>query len=168
MCVGAMLNTSSQFSHDSADQAAKTRGVAQIAAIWRARWPMMGCMGWVDCAATCIHALSNKWGLRTPSAIRWLSGRIVCARGTAGEPRGSGAGNRATALIYCLVPALPRICCQRAFWESLLFAIGNFFLRVARAGVNCFLSKQSHLRKGIPGGNHHIRCGTNCAHAKHT
>ena len=48
--------------------------------------------------------------------------------GTGGTPRGSGAGNRATALIYCLVPALPRICCQRAFWESLLYAVGNFFL----------------------------------------
>ena len=27
---------------------------------------MMGCMGWVDCAATCIPALSNKWGAQDP------------------------------------------------------------------------------------------------------
>ena len=169
MCVGAMLNTSSQFSHDSADQAAKTRGVAQIAAIWRAGWPMMGCMGWVDCAATCIHALSNKSGAQDPVSHQVAVGQDrMCLRHGWGTTRLRGGESRDS---FDLLPGscpAPHLLPTRFLRVSSLRHWQFLFARLAKAGVNCFLSKQSHLRKGIPGGNHHIRCGTNCARAKRT
>ena len=130
--------------------------------------PMMGCMGWVDCAATCIPALSNKWGAREPVSHQVAVGQDCMSLRLGNGTRLQGGESRDS---FDLLPGscpAPHLLPTRFLGVSSLRHWQFLFAHVARAGVNCFLSKQSHLRKGIPGGNQHIRCGTNCARAKRT